>query len=222
MLRSESIPLVPFAKRCTKCRCQPSNPLRRRPVDDHFPRQRGSSNISLGRRIRGWEEGWEVYLVQGWCRWVQLGILRYFPRLRWVLQFIYLGRLFSVKDTNDNFHWTNYNCVWVLNLRNGPSENYQLGNRLLGRCWLGQGWRAPMWEAEKLPFFGKQTIWEEQCWWASGEKENNILMKNLGLWSDPIVIVLVWGKDVLRRRKHALQIYPHLGVHIMTEILKEN
>ena len=26
-------------------------------------------------------------------------------------------------------------------------------------------------------FLGKQTIWEEQCWWASGEKENNILMK---------------------------------------------
>ena len=143
MLRSESIPLVPFAKRCTKCRCQPSNPLRRRPVDDHFPRQRGSNNISLGRRIRGWEEGWEVYLVQGWCRWVQLGILRYFPRLRWVLQFIYLGRLFSVKDTNDNFHWTNYNCVWVLNLRNGNIN------------WLWSIWKLPV---------GQSSPWQVSAW----------------------------------------------------------
>ena len=41
----------------------PCPTLRRRPVDDRFPRQRGCGRISLGRRIKGWE-GWEVT----WCR----------------------------------------------------------------------------------------------------------------------------------------------------------
>ena len=55
MLRSESIPLVPCAKICKMSWCRT---LRRRPVGDRFPRQRGCGNISLGRRIKGWE-GWE-------------------------------------------------------------------------------------------------------------------------------------------------------------------
>ena len=60
MLRSESIPLGHLPKRCKKSECRT---LRRRPVADRFPRQRGCGSFSLGRRIKGWEE-WEVT----WCR----------------------------------------------------------------------------------------------------------------------------------------------------------
>ena len=56
MLRSESISVVPCAKRCRMSWCCI---LRRRLAADRFPRQRGNERISLGRRIRGWE-GWEV------------------------------------------------------------------------------------------------------------------------------------------------------------------
>ena len=176
MLRSESIPLVPCAKRCKMCRCHHLQPLRRRPVADRFPRQRGCGPISLGRRIKGWE-GWQVYLVQekeGWCRLVQLGTFRcfrclHFLRLWWVLH--------KIQTTMLHFHWTNLNCFadWT------PDDNYQSPWQVLA-CKLGQGWRVSRWEGEKSahePSSGNKSGMNIEQWgWVGvsegGEKENNI------------------------------------------------
>ena len=90
-LRSESIPLVHFAKRCKS----PCPTLRRRPVGDHCPQQRGCGGISLGKRIKGWE-GWRGYIqeMEGSCRWLgtfrclfQIQVRQWWRVLQWEMKY---------------------------------------------------------------------------------------------------------------------------------------